>query len=164
MFSSFGGLQRSCYKALWAGTPGAVIATALLWQQCWLEPCALSGRVTAQTPQFLRLAVPFTRRKTRGSKRERLCLCIRPFLFHTSTVNSWMLGFFWNKQNSVNTICFWQNEQHSLKQKQQCALKYLWKNNRLHKNITKAEVLFSAKTVDRIFCMKSKIELYLTES
>lgn len=32
-----------------------LLATALLWQGCWLEPCALSGRVTARTPQLCRL-------------------------------------------------------------------------------------------------------------
>lgn len=35
--------------------PQELLATALLWQQRWLELCALSGRVTAQTPQFWRL-------------------------------------------------------------------------------------------------------------
>lgn len=63
------------------------------------------------------------------------------------------VAYFWNKQNSANTICFWQNEQHSLKQKQQCALKYLWKNNMAHKNITKAEGFFDAKNMDRKKCL-----------
>lgn len=62
------------------------------------------------------------------------------------------VAYFWNKQNSANTICFWQNEQRSLEQKQY-ALKYLWKNNRSHKNITKAEFLFNAKNMDRKKCL-----------